>query len=251
MPDLTCDRLLLHTVSFAAYLEAPPAEQARLLPRFGAAAIVMVHLVIGPLLLPLRSIGISQVRAAIDRADATIPRDPSITRRIAIYVNPAADPFASYIPVTRAALGIPRPRTQRWLATATTPVHLFRVDDRTLRVDPEGGFMILPSEKLFRNTRAQPFVVGEQIETQGMRITISRVAPDGRPEEVLARFDRPLEDPEYLWLAWKGGGYAPFALPAVGGDATAPPADLVTVAYGPESPVTKALSGRSLIPAKR
>ena len=236
---------------FAAYLEAPPAEQARLLPRFGAAAIVMVHLVIGPLLLPLRSIGISQVRAAIDRADATIPRDPSITRRIAIYVNPAADPFASYIPVTRAALGIPRPRTQRWLATATTPVHLFRVDDRTLRVDPEGGFMILPSEKLFRNTRAQPFVVGEQIETQGMRITISRVAPDGRPEEVLARFDRPLEDPEYLWLAWKGGGYAPFALPAVGGDATAPPADLVTVAYGPESPVTKALSGRSLIPAKR
>ncbi|HEX4339354.1 MAG TPA: hypothetical protein VH062_25785, partial [Polyangiaceae bacterium] len=236
---------------FMSYLDAEPAEQRRLLPRIGAAAIVAVHLIVGPILLPLRSIGISQVRAAIDRADETVPRDPGITKRIAVYVNPAADPFASYIPVTRAARGVPRPLTQRWLATATTPVHLFRVDDRTLRVQPEGGFMILPSERLFRNTRDEPFVVGEQIDTAGMRITVSRVTADGRPEEVLARFEHPLEDPEYLWLAWKGGGYAPFTPPPVGGTAIAAPADLVTVAYGPESPVTKALSRRSLIDVRR
>jgi hypothetical protein len=232
---------------FASYLKASREAQAALLPRIGAAAIVMVHLVVGPFLLPLRSIGISQVRAAIDRADDTVPHDPGIAKRIAIYVNPAADPFASYIPVTRAARGVPRPLTQRWLATATTPVHLFRVDDRTLRVEPEGGFMILPSERLFRNTRDEPFMVGEQIETDGMRITIARVTDDGRPAEVLARLERPLEDPVYLWLAWKGGGYAPFTPPPIGGSVIAPPADLVTVAYGPESPVTKALSGRSLI----
>jgi hypothetical protein len=215
----------------------------------GAAAIVFVHLIVGPILLPLRSIGISQVRAALDRADQTIPADEAITRRVAIYVNPAADPFASYIPVTRAALGIPRPRTQRWLATATTPVHLTRIDERTLRVVPEGGFLILPSERLFRNARTNPFEVGEVIDTDGLRITVTRVTDDGRPAEVLARFDRVLEDPMYLWLAWKGGGYAPIAPPALGSSLTAPPADLVTVAYGPNSRVTKALSGRSLVAA--
>ncbi len=232
---------------FAAYLARPAAERARFMPRLGAAAVVAMHLVVGPVLLPLRAIGISQVRAAIDRADETIPRDPSIAHRVAIYVNPAADPFASYIPVTRAALGIPRPRTQRWLATGATPVHVTRVDDRTLRVEPEGGYMILPSEKLFRNTRDQPFVVGERIDTGGMVVTVSRVTEDGRPAEVEARFARPLEDPEYLWLSWEGGGYAPFTPPAVGTSVTAPAADLVTVAYGPDSPVTKALAGRKLI----
>ncbi|HEX3595229.1 MAG TPA: hypothetical protein VHU80_09015 [Polyangiaceae bacterium] len=232
---------------FASYLGASAEERARLVPRLGAAAIVGAHLVLGPILLPLRSIGISQVRAAIDRADETVPRDPGVRKRIAIYVNPAADPFASYIPVTRAARGVPRPLTQRWLATATTPVHLFRVDERTLRVHPDGGFMILPSEKLFRNTRDEPFMVGEQIDTDGMRVTITQITGDGRPAEVLARLESPLEDPKYLWLAWKGGGYAPFTPPPVGSSVTAPPADLVTVAYGPESPVTKALSGKSLI----
>jgi hypothetical protein len=208
----------------------------------GAAAIVGVHLVVGPILLPLRSIGISQVRAALDRADHTVPADEAVMHRIAIYVNPAADPFASYIPVTRAALGIPRPLTQRWLSTATTPVHLTRVDERTLRVVPEGGFLILPSERLFRNARTNPFEVGERIETDGLRITITEITEDGRPAEVLARFDRVLEDPSYLWLAWKGGGYAPIVPPALGASLTAPPADLVTVAYGPDSRVTKWLA---------
>jgi hypothetical protein len=111
--------------------------------------------------------------------------------------------------------------------------------------------LILPSERLFRNTRTNPFEVGEQIDTEGLRITITKVTDDGRPAEVLARFDRVLEDPIYLWLAWKGGGYAPFTPPALGDALTAPAADLVTVAYGPDSPVTKALSGRSLIAASR
>jgi hypothetical protein len=232
---------------FVSYLASSAAERARFVPRLGAAAVVAMHLVVGPILLPLRAIGISQVRASIDRADETLPRDPSITRRVLVYVNPAADPFASYIPVTRAALGVPRARTQRWLATAASPVHVARVDDRTLRVAPEGGYMILPSEKLFRNTSDQPFVVGERIDTGGMLVTISRVTDDGRPAEILAHFDRPLEDPEYLWFAWKAGGYAPFTPPPIGASVVAPAADLVTVAYGPDSPVTKALAGRKLI----
>jgi hypothetical protein len=232
---------------FALFLAEGPGEGFRgVLSRAGAAAIVGVHLVVGPLLLPLRAIGISQVRAAIDRADHTIPTDAGIQSRIAIYMNPAADPFASYIPVTRAALGIPRPKTQRWLASGTTPVHLFRIDERTLRVRPEGGFMILPSERLFRNTRTSPFHVGDEVETEGLRITITRVTEDGRPAEVLARLDEPLEDPVYMWLAWKGSGYAPVTPPPIGGSTVLPPADLVTVAYGTESPVTKALAGRSL-----
>jgi hypothetical protein len=232
---------------FVSYVASSEAERARFVPRVGAAAVVAMHLVVGPILLPLRAIGISQVRAALDRADVTLPRDASIAGRTLIYVNPAADPFASYIPVTRAALGVPRARTQRWLATAASPVRVSRVDERTLRVAPEGGYMILPSEKLFRNTSDQPFVVGESIDTEGMIVTISRVTEDGRPAEILAHFDRPLEDPSYLWFAWKAGGYARFTPPSIGASVVAPAADLVTVAYGPESPVTKALAGRRLI----
>jgi hypothetical protein len=223
--------------------EAEPASRA-LVSRVGAAAIVFAHLVVGPILLPLRAVGIAQVRGSLDRADATIPSTPDVTKRIAIYVNPAADPYASYIPVTRAALGVPRPETQRWLATGATPVHVTRVDEQTLRVRPDGGYMILPSERLFRNTVEHPFVVGEIIHTRELMVTITAVTRDGRPAEILARLDRPLEDPKYLWLAWSAGGYAPFTPPALGQEVVAPASDLVTVAYGPDSPVTKALRGQ-------
>jgi hypothetical protein len=227
---------------FATVVESRPAPGFRgAAARLGAFAIIVAHLGLGPLLLPLRAAGIAQVRGALDRADRTIPSDRSVEQRLVIYVNPAADPFASYIPVTRAALGIPRPRSQRWLATGTTPVHVTRVDERTLRVRPEGGFLIMPSERMLRNTASHPFTVGEVIALDELQVTISMVTSDGRPAEALERFARPLEDPAYLWLSWQGDGYGPFTPPAIGQEVTAPAADLVTVAYGQDSWITRAL----------
>jgi hypothetical protein len=237
---------------FAGFVESPePTGLRGATARLGAILVVATHLVIGPLLLPVRSAGIAQVRAAIDRADRSVPSGPDVRNHIVVYMNPPADPFASYIPVTRAVHGVPRPKTQRWLATGQTAVHVTRLDARTVRVQPERGYLLLPSEKLFRNTARRPFVVGERISLSELEVTIASVTPDGRPDAILAQLARPLEDPIYVWLAWSGGGYVPFTPPGIGSDTTIPAADLVTVAYGPESSITKMLRPPVTVPNGR
>jgi hypothetical protein len=197
--------------------------------------MIAVHLVFGPLLLPLRSMGIRDVRETIGRADAGIPKTSGIEKRVVVVMNAPADPMASYVTITRAALGEPRPRALRWLVSGPGPVYVDRIDDRSLRVKAEGGFIRLPSEALFRSVRDRPFSPGDEVELSDMRVTVTSVGPEGGPTEVLARFERPLEDPTYLWLAWKGAGYAAFSPPPVGARVTLPETNYFDVAYPPDS----------------
>lgn len=206
-----------------------------LLARVATPTMLVVHLVFGPLLLPLRSMGIRDVRQTIGRADAGIPHSPEVARQVVVLVNPPADPMASYISITRAALGEPRPRALRWLVSGPGPVEIERVDDRSVRVRPSGGFIRLPSEALFRSVRERPFAVGDEVSLDELTVTVTAVMTDGGPSEILARFDRPLEDSSYVWLAWRGAGYAPFVPPAVGGATTLPLTDYFDVAYPPGS----------------
>jgi hypothetical protein len=200
---------------------------------FATAAIVGLHLIAGPVLLAVRSYGLTGAREAIERADRGVPSTPDVENRVVIYVNTPSDAFATYIPVTRAALGRPRARSQHWLTSGPGPVRVERVDERTLRVTPEQAFMGLTSELLFRNPSTHPFAVGDQIDVGEMRVEVLAVAPDGRPRSILARFARPLEDPTYVWLSWQVAGYGPFVPPAVGLSVTVPGPDYVLVAYGP------------------
>ena len=111
--------------------------------------------------------------------------------------------------------------------------------------------MLLPSEKLFRNAARHPFKPGDRVTVDELEVTIETVTSDGRPDEVLTRFARPLGDPHYLWLAWFGGGYVPFTPPGVGSETTVPATDLVTVAYGPDSSITKMLRPQVTVPSGR
>jgi hypothetical protein len=208
--------------------------------RLGAFAVLGAHLVVGPILLPNRAAGIAAVRASIERADSGVPHGPDVTSKVVIYLNPPADPFVSYIPITRAALGQPMPRLQRWLVTGAKPVHVERLDERSLRVRQDGGLLVLPSETLFRDVEKHPFTVGQVIELEEMQLTMTEVTPDGRPLEFIARFARPLEDPTYVWLAWGRGRYVPYTPPPLGNGTTVPAADFIQVAYGPDSAVARA-----------
>jgi hypothetical protein len=225
------------------YIEAPPAGGwYRGAARIGAFSAVLSHLVLGPLVLPLRVTGNVQVSEALERAERSVPSDPGVRDRVVVYINPPADPFASYVPVQRAVLGIPRARNQFWLADGSTGLRVTRVDDRSLRLRPERGFMIFPTERLFRNTRRRPFHPGDVVTLPEFEVTIEEVTEDGRPKVALARLHRPLEDAGYSILAWEGAGYRPFTPPAVGAETTLPPVDLVAALYGSETAISRWLA---------
>jgi hypothetical protein len=197
----------------------------------GALGITTFHVILGPLTLPWRSTGIAAVREMLVRADSTVPKTPDIGALTFVYVNPPADPFASYIPIMRADAGEPRPAVQRWLATGASDVVVERLDERTLRVSPVGGFLLSPSEKMLRSPR-RPLRVGEEVRLSGMSARITAQTPDGRPAEAKIHFDLPLEHPSLRWFQWVHDGYAPFELPHIGQTVTLGKVDFFEVAYG-------------------
>ena len=106
-----------------------------------AIVMTLVHVVLAPPLLVLRSRSMVAVARVIDRADAGIPSDRDVAGRTVIIASAPSDALAGFIPVMRVSRGQPRPAHLYWLATATTAVTLVRVDARTLRILPADGLL--------------------------------------------------------------------------------------------------------------
>jgi hypothetical protein len=186
--------------------------------------MVLVHVIIAPPFLVLRSRSMVAINRILDRADAGIPSDGAIADKTVILTNPPNDAFAGYIHLMRESRRQVRPERVYWLATGSSPVTFTRVDERTLRVAPEGGFLRNEIDQMLRTPR-RPFAAGERIELTGLTIEIERVE-GGRPVTVLARFDRPLDDPKLVWRRWDVRTYVPYQPPAVGASDTLKAADL-------------------------
>src|SRR6185295_15249165 len=83
-----------------------------------AAGMLIVHGVLAPPLLLVRSRSMVAVGDIFDRADRGIPAEPAVADRTVILINAPSDAFGGYIPLMRASRGQPRPAHLYWLATA-------------------------------------------------------------------------------------------------------------------------------------
>ena len=195
-----------------------------------AALLIVVHVIFAALLLPIRSRSMTTVAAPFRRADATLPPSETLKGGTLVLVNPPSDIFCAYIVILRASEGRPLPPT-RWLSTGTSDVTVTRLDDRTLRVRPEGGFIPFVSERMLRRLD-HPFTRGQTIHLTGMDVLVDEVEPDGRPAVIRARFDRSLDDPSLHWGAWRGTGFVPWAPPAVGASVVLPGTSFLDAVFG-------------------
>jgi hypothetical protein len=192
-----------------------------------AAAMVLVHLVLSPPLLVLRSRGMIAVGQVIDRADAGIPSDPGVADKTVIIVTTPSDALAGYIPIMRVSRGQARPAHLLWLATGTTEVTLDRIDATTLRVTAPDGLLRYQIDQMMRSPRVRPFAVGDEVALSTATLVVEAVTTDGRPSRVLARFAVPLEDPSLIWRRWEGTTYVPYRPLGVGDSETFLPIDLL------------------------
>jgi hypothetical protein len=200
--------------AFAAE-DAPSNPRWRAPTKVVAWCLVAVHAVIAPIALPLRAanpLGPAWVekRFYVPTALASSPED-----RTVVIVNAPSPPHASYLILRGDLDGQSVPRRTRVLAPAIPSVTIRRVDERTLAIEPRGGYLRWFLDQIFRSER-RPFALGEQVRLTGMTVTISSLTADGRPAEATFRFDAPLESPSLRWLCFRGGGFEPFTPPPVG-----------------------------------
>ena len=212
---------LAHAIS--RYLQDPLAfaglRRGLAVPVMGL--LILCNLVVNPAFLWSRARGNEVMREILDRSHAGVPTDPDIEQRFVVYLNPPAVAMAGYIAVERAALGIPRPGQQYWLAAGVGPVVLERLGAETLRVQPAGGYLGDEQAWLLRAQDSR-FEVGQEFQLNGLTMRVEGVNEAGRPSSMTARFDHPLEDPRYLFVGWQDGRWRTVTPPAQGQTLTLP-----------------------------
>jgi hypothetical protein len=206
------------------------ARRHRFWPALGVGALGAVHLLLAPVLAPLRAASVGQFSELLRASDATLPSGPGVKDQTLILLNPPLDPFAAYLPVYREADGVARPRQQLWLATGVSDLFVTTVDDHRLALRPEDGFLSSSMQLMLRSPR-QAWVRGEQVQLDGASVQITELTGDGRPLQIVVRFDRPLADPSLVWRRWQHTGYAPFVLPPIGKTVVLPKAAVLALLF--------------------
>ncbi len=223
---LPATRLLLFTGLgamglLAQWLAGVPRRRAC---RVAAAALVAIHLVLAPLVLPVMTYALAIPGQASLRAAESLPPDAAIQGRDVVIVNaPDFLFFAGYIAPLRYLEDRPRPAHLRVLATGPVPLEVSRPDPRTLQVESAAGFPAGVADPVYRGPTA-PLRPGDSIDLPGMRVEVREAGGDGRVRSAVFRFAEPLE--RLVVLQWRDGVYRPFQPPRVGERVTLPPARL-------------------------
>jgi hypothetical protein len=195
--------------------------------------LVLAHLVLAPVLLPVRVLAVGLLSRMGERLEASIPADGTIRGKTLVILSSAAE-MTTFPPwMQRQVSGAPRPRRMRVLATCFASVHVSRLDATTLRVRPEKGFLDNEWLQIVRGP-SRFFRPGDEVVLSDFRARVREVTADGRPSEVDFTFAVPLEHPSLVWTRLlAGGALAPWSPPAVGGSQVLPS---VAPAPPPSSP---------------
>lgn len=217
----TSDRLLTGTgvggsALVAAVVIAMLDRVELLRPRFRvfvAGLLGVINLIVGPLLLPYTTSLIFTYGTYIENVDAQLPE---LSGKTLVLLTVPSDDYGLYLPFNRVTKGRTLPEHFRWLATSDNDLQLTRLDPHSLKIRPGRGFLPPGSYWLLRSPDYQS-QVGDTVELSGASIRITEVTEDGRPGEVIVRFDRPLEDASLVWMRWgERGGFVPYKPPALG-----------------------------------
>ncbi|MHC4946018.1 MAG: hypothetical protein ACYTG7_23655, partial [Planctomycetota bacterium] len=210
--------------------------------------LVMVHLVLAPLILTQASGSIERFGSIMERAAASLPSDPELESQAQLMVNTPSYFLFAYASLIHGLDGLPYPESAMVLGSGIHAMEVYRQDEFTLRIKPEGGFLAMPGstppgeedkhplfdvryihqffDLLYRDD--EPMQAGQRFELSYVTVEITQTTEAGRPLEAAFRFDRKLEDPFFRWLKWENGGYVAFTPPAVGETITLP---AVTIPY--------------------
>jgi hypothetical protein len=188
----------------------------------GSIALLM-HGILSPLGLPLRSTGMASADAWADGLATSAFEGVDPERQHLVLVNVPDFYTSSLFIGVAAAKGRRVPDHVRTLYGGGEPVLVRRTNDSTLVIRAAHGFMGSPGNLFFRGP-SYPMHVGQGLQLAGVQIVVTRVGRDGMPCEASFHFARSLQDPGLVWKRWDGGRFRPFDLPDVGEGVILPPA---------------------------
>ena len=200
---------------FGTSREGPSMRWWRMVAQGLAWFFVAVHVVWAPLALSFRAANPLGARWVERRLYVRTPLGPAIGQKTLVIVNAPSPVNAGYVAFQQFLSGKPVPSHIRVLAPAIPAVTIRRLDEYTLEIRPKRGYIDWLLDRVFRGER-RPMALGEEVKLTGMTARVTDLTDDGRPAVATFRFDVPLESDSLVWLCFRGQGFEPFSLPAVG-----------------------------------
>lgn len=180
------------------------------------ALLLVVHLLLAPLATPFAIAFDEKVNQRMIAAIASVPHDAEIGQQDLVLVNPPDFVYtAAAIDAVKRGAGLPTARRLRVLAGAPTAMTITREDPQSLRAHLDDALFNVPMTRYYRAPELR-FRTGQRVELAGLSVEVLALDAAGDPNELLFRFDEPLESASLRWLAWKDGVYVPWQPPAVG-----------------------------------
>ena len=195
--------------TFAADGPRPKLALWRIVAVPVAVIFILLHVVLAPPMLYMRANGMK----FMDPLYIRTAFDALIEQQDLVVVNSPITMLAGYSLLQYEYEDMPSPRALRILAPGYNPMVVRRIDERTLEIEPETGYLHF-LDQLFRN-RQNPLALGEEVRIARMTAKVLTIE-DGRPKNVAFRFDAPLEDAALRWLRFHKGEYIEWSPPAVG-----------------------------------
>ncbi len=235
------DRLLLFSgfgtfgliatfLSRAYSVETPGPRRSA---RFVAGAMIAVHVVVAPLLLPIRARAVGMMlHEYVESGARTLPASVGTTLVVVNAPDPLVSSLAGALRYHEQSARGPIAAHLRQLSVVVEGEAVAeRVDDHTLSLAAASGFFHDPFSQVFRSATI-PFHAGDVVLVAGMRAEIMDVDAGGVPLRMQFRFESSLDDPGMVWVTWIGQGFARFTPPARGEKVTVPSVRLVEVLTG-------------------
>jgi hypothetical protein len=203
------------SLTFGNVKESPASRWRRVFTVGLGWFLLFLHAVWAPLALPLRAANPLGPRSVERRFYVPMSLVASTEEQTVVIVNAPSPVHACQLPLLQELNHGSVPRHTRVLAPGLPAVTIRRLDERTLAIRPQKGYLRWVMDQVFRGERT-PLALGERIVLSGMTVEITELTEDGRPAEAHFRFNAPLEDRSFRWLCFRGNGYEPFTPPPVG-----------------------------------
>lgn len=186
--------------------------------------LVVLHLVVSPLLLPLRVQTTAWVHGMVERVATALPAGPDAAGRTVVLLNVPSDLLMLYSRAIVEARGERFPARTPWLYAGPAALTVTRTAPNTIELAAERPWLAAPLDRMLRADLR--FAVGERFPTACITAEIAAVDEAALPTAV--RFELHEDRPgcELVFMAWIDGAPRPYALPEPGTSQTLAPAAL-------------------------
>lgn len=164
--------------------------------------LLVMHLVISPLIMPLRVMTTPMLQSRIDEISAAFPDEPGVQQRTVILLNAPSDLVMFYSRAQAQLQGRGFPGRVSYLYAGTGGLDVKSIEPHVLEVTADRPWLATPLDRMFRADAT--FEQGQSIQAPCLTASILEVDEQELPRRIRFEVHAQREGCSPIYMAWTG-----------------------------------------------